>query len=373
MTDERFLVSYRLTAPDQGVARNMAKAVCLEQTVELDDDLVRDDGIRQEIVGRLESFEARDSSSFLARISYGVASSARELPQLLNVIFGNSSIKANIRVEGITLGPSLLRQFPGPRFGVARLRERLGVEDKPLLCTALKPMGLDSYRLAEMAYAFALGGIDIIKDDHGLTDQSFAPFNERVAACSQAVARANQHTGRHSIYAPNITAPADQIIPRAKEAKRVGAGALMIAPGLTGFDMLRLLAADDEIDLPLICHPALLGSFVTSEHQGIAPAGLFGTLVRLAGADATIYPNYGGRFGISRAECESIARACQDPLGHYPAIFPMPGGGMALEKIPDFLKLYGAAVIFLIGGSLYGRSPDLAANARYFLALVGRT
>jgi hypothetical protein len=37
--------------------------------------------------------------------------------------------------------------------------------------TALKPMGSTTAELAKMAYDFAKGGIDIIKDDHGLADQ----------------------------------------------------------------------------------------------------------------------------------------------------------------------------------------------------------
>ena len=60
------------------------------------------------------------------------------------------------------------------------MRERLGVYDRPFTFTALKPMGLPPEALAEEAYRCALGGIDLIKDDHGLMDQPFAPFRERV-------------------------------------------------------------------------------------------------------------------------------------------------------------------------------------------------
>ena len=74
--------------------------------------------------------------------------------------------------------------------------------------TALKPMGTPSEKLAEMAYAFAKGGIDIIKDDHGLANQRYAPYEERVRACAAAVKRANAETGRRCIYAPCINAPA---------------------------------------------------------------------------------------------------------------------------------------------------------------------
>jgi ribulose-bisphosphate carboxylase large chain len=74
-------------------------------------------------------------------------------------------------VADVVLSPTLLGQFLGPRFGAAGLREVLGVPRGPLLCTALKPMGSTVAALAEMAYAFAKGGIDIIKDDHGLANQ----------------------------------------------------------------------------------------------------------------------------------------------------------------------------------------------------------
>ena len=53
--------------------------------------------------------------------------------------------------------------FPGAKFGIAGLRELLGVPDHPLLCTALKRMGKSSEEFAKMAYCFARGGIDIIK------------------------------------------------------------------------------------------------------------------------------------------------------------------------------------------------------------------
>jgi len=98
------------------------------------------------------------------------------LTQLLNVIFGNTSMQPGIQVRRLDLPESITRTFKGPRFGSAGLRERLNVHDRPLLATALKPMGMNATDLADRAYAFALGGIDLIKDDHGLANQVFCPF-----------------------------------------------------------------------------------------------------------------------------------------------------------------------------------------------------
>ena len=93
-------------------------------------------------------------------------------------------------VIDIEFGKHVESSFRGPRFGVRGLRKLLSVKYGPLLMTALKPMGTSSDKLAEMAFAFALGGIDIIKDDHGLANQVYAPFEERVTKCAQAVRRA---------------------------------------------------------------------------------------------------------------------------------------------------------------------------------------
>ena len=371
MTEERFQVIYHISGIE-AVALEKAQIICLEQTVEVDQELVPDGFIKEHIVGRLEQFYSVASDCYAAVLSYAVETTAWELTQLLNVIFGNTSIKPGIRVQRLILSEKLLAQFGGPRFGITGLRQRIGITTKPLLCTALKPMGKSVTELAGLAYQFALSGIDIIKDDHGLTNQPFCPFTERVNACSEAVHQANRQTGKHCIYVPNITAPCHQLRERAIYAQARGAGALLIAPGLTGFDSLRAVAADEAIRLPLISHPAFLGTMVTHSSNGLAHGVLFGQLQRLIGADAVIYPNYGGRFGFTREECRAIADSCREPMGNYPPIFPMPGGGMRLEKLPDLLNEYGNEVVLLVGGALYTRSPDIVDNGRYILSLVGR-
>ncbi|WP_202945826.1 RuBisCO large subunit C-terminal-like domain-containing protein [Acetonema longum] len=250
------------------------------------------------------------------------------------------------------------------------MRKLLDVYDRPLLFTALKPMGLSACQLADLAYQLALGGMDIIKDDHGLTNQPFAPFEDRVRLCVAAVARANRETGNRAVYVPNVTAPADQVLPRAKLAKELGAGGLMLAPALAGIDVLRQLAEDDSLSLPIISHPAFQGSYVLSPESGMSHYALFGQLTRLAGADAVIYPNFGGRFSFSREECQAIVQGAAASMGHIKPIFPSPGGGMSLERVPELLEVYGRDVIFLIGGGLFKHSPDLLGNCRYFRRIV---
>lgn len=369
LSGERFAVLYRITGSSEADVREKAFGVAVEQTIEFPYEIAPP-AIQEEIVGRIESLEPAGGSAWLVRISYTVESSGFELTQLLNVIFGNSSIKPGIRVERLELPDSLLASFKGPRLGRRGLREYLGVAERPLLCTALKPMGLSAAELADLAYQFALGGIDIIKDDHGLADQPFSPFVDRVARCAEAVERANRETGRKAIYMPNVTAPADRMQRYGRKAKELGAGGLLVAPGLAGFDAMRALADDDAVGLPIMSHPAFLGSFVTSPENGISHYALFGQICRLAGADATVYPNWGGRFSFSKEECASIAEGSAAPMGGLEPIFPAPGGGMSLERVPEMYEVYGREVIFLIGGGLFKKGPDLVQNCREFLAMI---
>jgi ribulose-bisphosphate carboxylase large chain len=367
-SNDRFFVTYRLFGSEKE-ARARAEDICIEQTVEFPADEVPEGIIRDHVFGRIELFERFDQESFKAIISYAVEIAAGELTQFLNVVFGNSSIKPGIRVEHLELPNSLLCRFKGPRFGREGIRSILNVPKRPLLSTAIKPMGLSCQELAGLAYQFARGGMDMIKDDHGLTDQCCAPFEERVKRCAEAVQRACRETGQISLYIANVTAPHQEVMIRARVAKSAGAGGLMVAPGIIGFDLMRELADDDSIGLPIITHPALQGSFVTSRN-GISHGVIFGQLARLAGADATIFPNFGGRFSFSREECAEIKKGTAVPMGHLRSIFPAPGGGMSLARVPEMLETYGQDLIFLIGGGLFKHGPDLVENCQYFRNMV---
>lgn len=370
LSGERFCVTYKIWGRKEE-AYASAISICVEQTVEFPEELVPVGSIRDSIIGKIESFEKfnNEENCYKAVISYAEESAANELTQLLNVIFGNSSMKPGIRVEHINIPEPILKNYKGPRFGIDGLRKYLRIERRPILFTALKPMGLSSEDLSELAYQFALGGIDIIKDDHGISNQSFSPYEKRVKLCSESVARANKETGLNCIYMPNVTAPHNEIVDRARYAKSVGAGGLLIAPGLTGIDAMREIAEDDNIALPIFSHPAFQGSYVLNK-SGISHSVLFGQIPRLAGADATIYPNFGGRFSFSPEECKGIVNACTEPIQNFKKILPCPAGGMSLESIPECIKAYGNDVIFLIGGGLFKHGPNLIENSRYFRNLV---
>ncbi len=369
-SEEQALVATYLiatTSPEQAHAR--ARDICVEQTVEFPEDLITSTAIREHILGRILSIDDTGEGTHRVRIAFNPSVTGFELTQFLNVVYGNISLKPGIRLLDLGLPRSLQEAFGGPRFGVGGLRNKVGVAQRPLFCSAIKPMGLAPRELATMASALAAGGLDMVKDDHGLADQRFSPFAERVARCAEAIAAANAQHGSHTIYCPNVSGPLETLLERAHLAATAGAGALMVAPGLSGFDALRMLRDAPGLELPLLCHPAFLGAFSAAPHHGLSHALVYGLLPRLAGADVSIFPSFGGRFSFSPGECAAISAACRRP-SHGHRTWPAPAGGMTLAKVPELLAFYGNDTVLLIGGDLHRHGPDLADNTRRFMTRV---
>jgi len=365
--DHGISVTYRVVA-DPNTVEARALDICVEQTVEVTESLWRDPRIADRVVGRVESIEDAGDGVFAVRIHYPGAVVGVELTQVLNAVYGNVSMKTGIRVMAVEPSPGLAAAFPGPGFGISGLRARLGIERRPLVVSALKPIGRSVGDLAGFAADMVRGGVDIIKDDHGIGNQAVCPFHERVEACVEAMAAAGAPSGRRSLYFPTVTGPVDEVLDRALFAKAAGAGGLLISPLVTGLDQVRLLVG--ETGLPVMAHPALAGAFFASPDHGMAPSALLGTLMRLAGSDLVIFPTWGGRFPFTREQCLSLDRSLKSDLHGLRRSMPVPAGGLSLEQIPSQLKVYGDDVAFLVGSALYEQSPDLAANAAFFLSLV---
>jgi len=373
MSDEtRFCVRYRLLADSPDDADQRAKGIALEQTVEIPGDIVPAGYISDEIVGRVESVSHIAGNAYETEISYSPDSAGGEVIQLINVIFGNSSIQQNIRVTGFDPGQVIRDRFKGPRFGIEGVRARSGRAHGGLISPVIKPQGSSVRQLADIAYRCTLGGADIIKDDHGLANQAFAPYGERVRAVSEAVSEANAKSGGSALYFVNVTGHTGSPVDEAFQAKEAGAGGVLLMPGLMGFGVVQALSRDPFFDLPIMTHPSFTGPYVLTLETGISHAIMYGVFQRLAGSDISVFPNVGGRFGFSVEECLSIADACRDPDGIGRAMMPGPGGGMSVERAGDMVSMYGEDVVFLLGGSLLRAGDGIGEAVRAMRDVVDR-
>lgn len=361
---------YRLRSPEED-AGAMARAIAYEQTVELPENLVDDPHVVENVLGRVDGVDPdpSDAGAFLARLSYPEDASNYQLPQLLNLLYGNVSLHPQVRLVDMRLPESFLARFEGPGFGVAGLRRVTGVTDRPLVASVLKPRGAPVERLAALAGDFARGGGDIIKDDQNLFDETLEGFRRRITACARAVDDGNATSGHSCLYFPHLAGPDPSLRWQLDLVSELGLRGVLMSPMVLGLDRVRSLAG--TYDLVVMAHPALAGAYVCNRDGGIDHGILLGTLFRLAGADISIFPNTSGRFAFTPRACKAIRDRSLEPLGELKPMLPCPAGGMGFDDLPRLCRDYGSDAVFLIGGSLLGHSDDLAVSTRRFVDRVG--
>jgi ribulose-bisphosphate carboxylase large chain len=224
-------------------------------------------------------------------------------------------------------------------------------------------MGLPVEALATLAGTFARAGIDLVKDDHGLADQAFAPFEPRVRACQAAVDEACLKTGKRTLYVPNLSGTPDRLRRQADVARRAGVAAVMVSPMLVGLPAFHQLVRDG-LGLPVIAHPAFGGA------QRVTPVALLGRLFPAFGADAAIFPSFGGRFSYDRETCGALADALRRPSVSIAPALPVPAGGVALERVAELLAFYGPDTALLVGASVLADPARIESRSRELVEAV---
>ena len=190
---ERILATYRITAPESE-SRARAQALAVEQSVEMPLSAITDEAVLRDVVATVESIQPQ-ANGFDVVLGIAPSTTGREASQLMNMIFGNCSMQPEVELLDVAFPDGFAKSFPGPRYGVEGIRTVTGVKGRALTCTALKPQGSPIEYLARLARTFTLAGIDVIKDDHGIANQSYGPFAERVPAVQKAITAANRETG----------------------------------------------------------------------------------------------------------------------------------------------------------------------------------
>lgn len=361
-----FTLTYRVQAESEHEAEQIAHHIRTEQTVEMPLPAVPRSAVHS--IAELISIQPSEvAGSWKVMISFPTSIIDGDITQLVNVLFGNISLLPGIKI--VDADDHLFSNLNwGPSFGIDGVRTLLGKKRGALSCTALKPAGLTEIELAERAFLFSKGGIDIIKDDHGLTNQGKATFKSRVAACVKAIRKGEQHSGKKTLYFPNITSNPIDIEQKFREAIELGADGVLLSPQLTGLETLSSLA---KLQLaPVMAHPAFSGSYVIHDTHGFTPEFYYGKLWRALGADSIIYPNAGGRFGYSVDTCLSLNHLMHADFCDFKPSLPSPAGGINLDSIPGLLNRYGKDIAYLVGGSLYNHKDGIEMATVEFLNLL---
>jgi 2,3-diketo-5-methylthiopentyl-1-phosphate enolase len=323
-------------------------------------------------IWEIPDFETDRSNISLERthvfqIAYPVENIGCQIPMLLTTVFGNISMMGDIKLLDLALPRKFADGLPGPQFGVSGVRNLLGVPDRPLLNTMIKPStGITPEQGAVLFYQAALGGTDIIKDDEVLGDTDFSPVLRRVELYMKKAEQVYREIGHKVFYAVNVTDEPERCINKAVAAVANGANAIMVNYLPTGMGILSSLARHPKIKVPVLAHLDFGGALYGSPNHGMSSHLIYGQLARLAGVDMLTIPTPYGKFTISREKYTKITLALKNPLYDKERVWPIAGGAIKQGHLPRLFEDLGRDFIVGAGGAIYAHPMGPTAGARAF-------
>lgn len=302
-------------------------------------------------------------------------------PQLLSGIAGNifgMKALANLRLLDVSLPHAYIKNFKGPRQGMAGIRSMMRVRKRPLLGAVPKPkVGFTAREHAQIGFETWMGGFDLVKDDENLTSQSFNRFAERAKLLAKMRDRAERETGERKDALINITAETREMMKRAKLLHEHGWRFAMIdvvVCGTAAVQTLRDVLGD--YGMAIHAHRAMHASFDRNPRHGISMQFL-AKLMRLIGVDQIHSGTVAGKLVGTEREVRNMASVLrgqrtradtnalleQDWGGIKPA-FPVASGGMHPGLIPEVMRVLGTECVILVSGGIHGHPKGTRAGAK---------
>jgi 2,3-diketo-5-methylthiopentyl-1-phosphate enolase len=186
--------------------------------------------------------ESETEAKAIIRIAYPSVNFSPDIPAILTTVFGKLSLDGKVKLVDLEFSGEIANSFPGPRFGIQGIREKLEVFNRPLVMSIFKGViGRDIAFLEKQLRYQALGGVDIVKDDEILFDHELAPFEKRVLMGRKVLDKVYEETGQRTLYAVNLTGRTFELRDKARRAKELGADILLFNVFTYGLDVLQQL------------------------------------------------------------------------------------------------------------------------------------
>ncbi|MBM7704766.1 2,3-diketo-5-methylthiopentyl-1-phosphate enolase [Metabacillus iocasae] len=316
---------------------------------------------------RVNQYLDNEVNQAIIKIAYPTANFSLDLPAILTTVFGKLSLDGKIKLIDLEFSKELIQAFPGPRFGIEGIRKELNVYDRPLVMSIFKGvLGKDLSYLTEQLKQQALGGVDLVKDDEILFENDLTPFEKRITHGKAVLKDVYEKTGHRTLYAVNVSGRTFDLKEKAKRAKELGADALLFNVFAYGLDVLQALREDDEIALPLMAHPAVSGALTPSEFYGFSNSLLLGKLLRITGADFSLFPSPYGSVALPFEEALSISTELVAPNHYVKKAFPVPSAGIHPGMVPLLVKDFGIDSVINAGGGVHGHPDGAAGGGKAF-------
>ena len=287
------------------------------------------------------------------------------MPNILSSVSGNVfglDALRRLRLNDIRLPRKLVKSFRGPKYGIEGVRGLLGVEDRPLVGTIIKPkLGLKTRDHAEVAYKAWFGGCDIVKDDENLSSQAFNAFEGRVSETLEGRDRAESETGEKKVYMVNVTAETEEMLRRAEYVEDHGGRYMMVDILTCGWSALQTVR-NRGFDLVLHAHRAGHAAFTRLVDHGINMR-VIAKVARAIGVDQLHVGTAVGKMSETREEVKDNICALMEPMYGLRKVLPVASGGLHPGLVPELVDIFGMDFVVQAGGGIHGHPKGTVAGA----------
>ncbi len=292
-------------------------------------------------------------------IAYPTAVFELGITRIWNIIFGEIprlGYLTGFRFNDINFPESLLNKFPGPRYGVQGIREKLNVFDRPLFCRSMRPaVGLTTDEMITINRTVLSGGFDIVKDDELTYDTDRSEFLNRIRRMVEMKKSVEDATGEKKMYVANIIDDHSNSLRYAELAAKEGVDALLVSMHVQGMSIISEVSNVSE--LAILSHNTC-GDFTTRlPYWGVSDEVMI-KIQRMMGADFVITP---GEFSTAYIHDEKTAKvitACQSSSVPYRATIPVIQGGKTASRLSEYVASVGSADFMLIVAAAVDNSPQ---------------
>jgi ribulose-bisphosphate carboxylase large chain len=290
------------------------------------------------------------------------------LPNLITTIAGNLfelQPLSGIRLMDLRLPSAFSTNYAGPKFGSEGTRKLMGIYERPLIGTIIKPsVGLSAKETGKLVSQLCAGGIDFIKDDELQANGPSCPFEDRVIEVMRAVNNAADKMGHKVMVAFNLTGEIDEMRRRHDFVHKQGGTCVMV--NLMAAGMAGMIALRHHANLPIHAHRAGWGALTREPLLGWSyPA--WSKLWRLAGADHMHVSGLDNKFTEPNESVIESARSLNDPLfKHAPmSALPVFSSGQTVRQAAATLEAVGSSdFLVAAGGGIVAHPGGVAAGVK---------
>jgi len=308
--------------------------------------------------------------TFFFQLAFPYINVKNTISMLLTAIYGNISMGGHLKMVDVRFPKVFIDDFKGPRFGIEGIRGLLKVPKRPLLNNMIKPCTYTwSPEFKDLFYDAAAGnghGCDIIKDDELVANQDYNKLEDRVPAFMEMVDKARSETGEETLFTANITDRLPACIENAEKVQDLGGNALMINFPVVGYEVMRQIAEDPSIKLPILGHMDFAGAMYMAEWHGVSSHIILGKFARMAGADIVVHPAPYGKATVIQEKYSKACNTMRWPFYHLKPTFPMPSGGITVGLVERCVKELGTDIVIGSGGGIHAHPDGSRSGAEAF-------